>query len=125
VKFRIEKSFDRDIDRIKDKKVLRTLGTFISLIENAQTIRDIPHIKKIEGYGSYYRMKIGDYRLGMEAASVREVVLLRFLHRETFTDISQRGKSKTRRNNDHPVAFPGEVSVLSLSGQSGLFGCTH
>jgi mRNA interferase RelE/StbE len=82
VKFRIEKSFDRDIDRIKDKKILKALRAFILMIENAQTIRDIPHIKKIEGYESYYRMKIGDYRLGMEAVSVREVVLLRFLHRK-------------------------------------------
>jgi mRNA interferase RelE/StbE len=81
VKFSIEKSFDRDVDRIKDKKVLRKLRTFISMIENAKTIREIPHIKKIEGYESYYRMKLGDYRLGMEAVSIREVVLLRFLHR--------------------------------------------
>jgi mRNA interferase RelE/StbE len=55
VKFRVEKSFDRDVDRIKDKKVLRKLRTFISLVENADTIHQITHIKKIEGYESYYR----------------------------------------------------------------------
>ena len=82
MKFRIEKSFDRDIDRIKDKKVLRKLRAFISMIENAKTIHEIPHVKKIEGYESYYRIKIGDYRLGMEAASVKEVTLLRILHRK-------------------------------------------
>jgi len=82
VKFSIERSFDRDVDRIKDKKVLRKLRTFISMIENADNIRQIPHIKKIEGYESYYRMKLGDYRLGMEVVSIREVVLLRFLHRK-------------------------------------------
>jgi mRNA interferase RelE/StbE len=52
------------------------------MIENADTIQEIPHIKKIEGYESYYRMKVGDYRLGMELVSIREVVLLRFLHRK-------------------------------------------
>jgi len=82
VKFSIEKSFDRDVDRIKDKKILRKLRTFISVIENADNIREIPHIKKIEGYESYYRMKLGDYRLGMEMVSIREVVLVRFLHRK-------------------------------------------
>ena len=50
MKFSIEKSFDRDVGRIKDKKVLRKLRTFISMIENADTIREMPHIKKIEGY---------------------------------------------------------------------------
>jgi len=82
VKFNIEKSFDRDVDRIKDKKVLRKLQKFISIIENAVTIYEIPHIKKIEGYESYYRIKIGDYRLGMEMISNREMLLRRFLHRK-------------------------------------------
>jgi len=82
VKFKIEKSFDRDVDRIHDKKVLKKLSALISMIENAQTICEIPHIKKIEGYESYYRIKIGDYRLGLEASSIKEVTLMRILHRK-------------------------------------------
>jgi mRNA interferase RelE/StbE len=82
VKFRIERSFDRDIDGINDKKLLRKLQAFISTIENADIIQEIPHIKKIQGYKSYYRIRIGDHRLGMEAISNKEVVLLRFLHRK-------------------------------------------
>ena len=80
MKFRIEKSFDKDVDGIKDKKLLRKLRTLISTIESAESIQDIPHVKKIEGYKSYYRIKIGDHRLGMEVASNKEVILLRFLH---------------------------------------------
>jgi mRNA interferase RelE/StbE len=82
VKFRIEKSFDRDVDRIQDKTLLRKLRAFISTIENVNTIQDIPHVKKTEGYRSYYRIRIGDHRLGMEAVSNKEVILLRFLHRK-------------------------------------------
>ena len=82
MKFRVEKSFDRDIDRINDERVLSRLRTLISTIQDVDTLREIPHIKKIEGYETYYRIKSGDYRLGMEAISGREVVLLRFLHRK-------------------------------------------
>lgn len=82
MKFRVERSFDRDVDRIKDKKVLRKLRTLISMMEKADTIHEITHIKKIEGYESYYRMKVGDYRLGMEMVSNKEAVLIRFLHRK-------------------------------------------
>jgi mRNA interferase RelE/StbE len=57
-------------------------GFFTSMIDNAGTIYEIPHMKKIEGYESYYRIKMGDYRLGMEAVSNREVIFLRFLHRK-------------------------------------------
>jgi mRNA interferase RelE/StbE len=82
VKFRVEKSFKRDVDKVKDKKVLRKLRTFISTIENADTIHEITHMKKIEGYESYYRMKVGDYRLGTEMVSNQEVIFIRFLHRK-------------------------------------------
>lgn len=82
MKFRVDKSFDRDIDRIKDQKLLKRLRNLISMIENAESIRKIAHIKKIEGYDLFYRIKIGDYRLGMEALSDKEVVLIRFLHRK-------------------------------------------
>lgn len=82
MKFRIERSFDRDVDRINDKKILKKLRSFISAIEEAASISAIPHIKKIEGYDSFYRIKIGDYCLGMEALSNKEVVLVRFLHRK-------------------------------------------
>jgi mRNA interferase RelE/StbE len=82
VKFGIDKSFARDIDRIKDERVLSRLRTLISTIQDADTLREIPHVKKIEGYETYYRIKLGDYRLGLEAISGREVVLIRFLHRK-------------------------------------------
>ncbi len=55
---------------------------YISILEKAGTVQEIPHIKKIEGYKSYYRIRMGDYRLGLEAISNKEVVLLRFLHRK-------------------------------------------
>ncbi len=82
MRVRIEKSFDRDVDTMRDKKVLRKLRDLISLIENASLIHEIPHGKKIQGYSSFYRIRIGDYRLGLEVLSSGEVVLLRFLHRK-------------------------------------------
>jgi len=82
VKIRIEKSFDRDVDKIRDRKLLTKLRNLISMIEGAQSIHDIPHGKKIQGYESFYRIKIGDYRLGVEEVSSQEVILIRFLHRK-------------------------------------------
>ena len=82
MKIRIEKSFDKDIDKINDKKLLKKLRTFISTVENAESIHEIPYIKKIVGYDSFYRIKIGDFRLGLEVISNKEAVLTRFLHRK-------------------------------------------
>ena len=82
MKFRVERSFDRDVDKIKDKKLLKKIRSFISTIEEAASISEILHIRKIEGFDSFYRTKIGDYRLGMEALSDKDVILVRFLHRK-------------------------------------------
>ncbi len=82
MKVKIEKSFDRDVGRVRDKKLLRLLRDVISLIEDSKFIYEIPHIKKIQGFNSLYRIKIGDYRLGMEEVTGQEVTLIRFLHRK-------------------------------------------
>jgi mRNA interferase RelE/StbE len=82
VKVLIDKSFDKDIDRIKDKKILKRLRILISEMEKAETIKDLPSLKKIEGHRYFYRVKMGDYRLGLEVPSSNEVSLVRFLHRK-------------------------------------------
>jgi len=58
VKFRVERSFDRDVDKIKDKKLLKKIRSFISTIKEAASISEILHIRKIEGYVSFYRKKL-------------------------------------------------------------------
>ena len=82
MKFKVEKSFDRDVNKVKDKKLLQKLRDCISQIENADNTGEILHVKKIEGYSAFYRIKIGNYRLGMELSSNNEIILIRFLHRK-------------------------------------------
>lgn len=82
MKLKVEKSFARDVNKVKDKKLLQKIRGCISQIENAGNASEIPHVKKIEGYSSFYRIKIGNYRLGMELSSNNEIILIRFLHRK-------------------------------------------
>lgn len=81
MKIKIEKSFDKDIDKIGDKKALQKLRDVIFKIENAKNINELVNIKKITGYQSYFRIRIGEYRLGIEII-YEEVILMRFLHRK-------------------------------------------
>jgi len=82
MKVRIEKSFDHDVDKVKDKKLLQKISFIISGLESAAEVKDIPRVKKIKSFSSFYRIKIGDYRLGMELTPGNEIILLRFLHRK-------------------------------------------
>ena len=82
MKFLVEKSFDKDIDRIRDKNILLKLQEFLASVEKAKNINEISHLKKLRGYDSFYRARIGDYRIGLELISDNEIVLVRFLHRK-------------------------------------------
>ncbi len=82
MKFHIEKSFSKDIDKIRDRNILQKIQVFIAIVEEAKNIREIPDLKKLRGYDSFYRIRIGDYRVGIELISDNEIVLVRFLHRK-------------------------------------------
>ena len=92
MKYRVEKSFSRDIDKIKDKKILQKLRECILKIEIAENILRVLHVKKIEGFDTFYRIKIGDYRLGMELLERNEIILMRFLHRKEIYRYYPKGK---------------------------------
>lgn len=82
MKIRIEKSFAKDVHKIKDKKLLQNLSNIIAELENSTSIREISHIKKIKGYKTFFRIRIGDYRLGLEGLPGKGLYLIRFLHRK-------------------------------------------
>ena len=45
----------------KNKKIRKTVSTVMA----ASTIRDIPHLKKLKEHLSAYRIKLGNYRIGL------------------------------------------------------------
>jgi mRNA-degrading endonuclease RelE of RelBE toxin-antitoxin system len=47
---------------------------------NRDATPTIHNIKKIEGYDNYYRLRVGDYRLGLKLSG-NTIELIRFLHR--------------------------------------------
>jgi mRNA interferase RelE/StbE len=71
----------KDIDSIQTLSVNLLLQETLELIESAQTIRDIPNIKKLKGNKGFFRVRLGNYRLGIHVDGER-VAILRFLHRK-------------------------------------------
>ena len=57
--------FGRQLKKIKDKTVLKDVHTVILNVESAQSIKDIDNCKKMSGYANAYRIKIGQYRIGI------------------------------------------------------------
>lgn len=57
-------------------RIRRTLES----VERAVGLDEMPHLKKLRGAGSYYRIRIGDYRMGLIIEG-DQVTLVRCLHR--------------------------------------------
>ena len=75
------KALLKDLEAVSRKPaVKKRLSKLIETLKAIDTLDGIRHIKKIEGYDSYYRLRIGDYRLGLKI-SEDTVELIRFLHR--------------------------------------------
>ena len=81
MKVEFRKSFVRDIKSISDKSILKKLKVTIETAEKVPTLNDLPNCKKLKGEDDYFRLKIGDHRLGF-ALDGDAVIFVRFLHRK-------------------------------------------
>ena len=61
-----DKSFSKSLDRLKDLVTKKRIERIIQDFDRADTIINIKNVKKLVGFKSYYRIRIGDYRLGIE-----------------------------------------------------------
>ena len=81
MKVEFRKSFLKDLERVTQKTIRKKVKQTIEEVEQAQSLRQIGNVKKLRGAEGYYRIRIGDYRIGLAATSDM-VVFVRFLHRK-------------------------------------------
>lgn len=58
-------TFDQDLAAISDDALLRRIKRAIEGVEQAKSFREISNLKRLEAKGKYYRIRFGDYRLGL------------------------------------------------------------
>lgn len=75
------KSLEKDLKKIKDRKLLKSLATIFIGLEKAESLIEVSGIKKLSGHSDAYRIRIGDYRLGIYY-SEDIISIARFLKRE-------------------------------------------
>jgi mRNA interferase RelE/StbE len=59
------KKFYKDLDKITTQSVKNSIADIIENVEIAANISEIKNIKKLSGFRYAYRIKIGDYRIGI------------------------------------------------------------
>jgi mRNA interferase RelE/StbE len=78
---KIDKSFEKDTNKIKDKSLLIKIANCIESVRNADNLKSISHLKKLKGSNNHYRISIGDYRIGIYIEK-NQIDFIRFLHRK-------------------------------------------
>lgn len=80
MKVEFRESFLKDLRTVKDKKLLTRLRETIESLEAAPNLFEIQNIKKLRGGKDFYRIRLGEYRLGFVIEG-ESLVLVRFLNR--------------------------------------------
>ncbi|MGB4775587.1 MAG: plasmid stabilization protein [Daejeonella sp.] len=66
MKTTFDQSFYKSLEKLSDAGLKQKIANIIREAEVVNEISDIRQIKKMKGYKYYYRIKLGDYRIGFE-----------------------------------------------------------
>ncbi len=58
------RAFVQDAKGIPDAAVRRKVLRTVEHLQAATSLRELKHLKKLEGHTNAYRIRIGDYRMG-------------------------------------------------------------
>ncbi|MBD1921380.1 type II toxin-antitoxin system RelE/ParE family toxin [Microcoleus sp. FACHB-831] len=75
------KSFEKDLANIQDSSLLQRIKIAIEEVESADNIGNVRNVKKLKADGTYYRIRVGDYRIGISLES-ETAIFVRVLHRK-------------------------------------------
>lgn len=63
--YETSKKFDELVSEVEDKILQKRIKKIIEKVANAVNLNQISNIRPMVGYPGYYRIKFGDYRIGI------------------------------------------------------------
>ena len=82
MKISFDKAFYKSLSKLKNPVVSNKIEEVIEIVQRSQSIKEIPQIKKLRGFSHYYRIRLGDYRLGIEQEDSQSVRFRVIAHRK-------------------------------------------
>ncbi len=73
-------SFKRDLKKIRDGAIQSDIREIILQIESAESVAQITNLKKLRGRVAHYRIRVGDFRIGVVIES-DTITFMRCLNR--------------------------------------------
>ena len=83
MKIEFKKSFISDLKKLKSKSLKDSVTDCIKQVESSVNLTQIKNLKKLTGYDKYYRIRMGDYRIGVKIEN-DTVYFVVFEHRKNI-----------------------------------------
>ena len=81
---RYRELFLRDLKKLKNQPIHDEVFELVfTILPEVKTLRDVTGIKAMKGYPNRYRIRLGNYRVGIEVHG-DTVEVMRVLHRREF-----------------------------------------
>ena len=77
----IDKTFEKDIKKLKDVALNRKVAVVLEVMLEAEDLKTITGVKKLQGSDVFYRIRIGNFRLGFVFEN-ETATMVRCLHRK-------------------------------------------
>ncbi|GMQ25376.1 type II toxin-antitoxin system RelE/ParE family toxin [Algoriphagus sp. oki45] len=81
MKILVDKTFQKDWKKIKDKDLNQKLIELLEKAQKASQLSELPQIKKLAGSNHFFRIRLGDFRIGLELDG-EILIFVRILHRK-------------------------------------------
>ncbi len=73
-------SFAKDLQRVKERTTRQRVAALITAMEQAPSTEEMVNLKRLKGANRAYRIRLGDYRVGILIRN-DTVTFVRFLQR--------------------------------------------
>ena len=83
MKTQFKSSFLKAIKKIDDNQLKTVIENTILNVESADNIKQIINLKKLKGHNKFYRIRIGNYRIGIKIEE-ETVFFVDFDHRKNI-----------------------------------------
>lgn len=78
-----DKNFEKELLKEQNVDTKNAIKSIIIDVEQAGSPKEIKNIKKLKGYKTFYRIKFGSYRIGLEISN-KKAVFVTYGHRKDF-----------------------------------------
>ena len=80
MEIRYHSQFNRDLRQLRNSNLAHSIEQLISELNTASSLIEVRGVRRLRGGGRHYRIRIGDYRLGITQDGTA-IILRRLLHR--------------------------------------------